>query len=249
MNTNQILLAAIMGETMPLNFDTLPLTEAGADATHFVCEMKGGSNANETGVGAGLTGANLDLTRFGTVGAASSDWRAVSANSGFDITSAFADAFIRNAGGFAILWHGKDVGGDGQLMRWYSSSPSVLSILITAGTKTDLECRGDAKFGNIASFYSAARTNFWPASGEFFVLYSVDYTNELAFVGVSVSSTQPTKLTDFDFYSVSTAAQAPIASSITLAANYFGLVGNNLAGAAFSIKSVTAKLGPSVSLA
>jgi hypothetical protein len=249
--TNQILLAAAMEEAMPLNFETLPLTEAAADATNFVCEFKGGANANETGVGGGLAGANLDFTCFGTVGAASSDWRAVSAASGFNVTSAWADAFIRNASGFSILWHVKDIGGDGSLAYLYSTSPSVFMIQLQAGTYVANVFQGLGKFGGQFTLCLAVRGDQYPAADELWILGSVDYTNGLMFHGLSVGSTQPIKLADFDTYFVSSNPQAPLASTITLTNGYTSLVGASSAptNPAFSIKSVTAKLGASVTLA
>lgn len=248
MNTNQILLAAAMEEAMPLNFETLPLTEVGADATHFVCEMKG--SGTETGVGAGLAGADLDLTPFGTVGAASSDWRAVSAASGFNITSAFINAFVRNASGFTILHHMKNCGGSGALFYLNSEVPSNLYIRLNG---TNFWAYGTGKFGVSLGVPTATLGDFLPTADEFWSLLSVDYINELAFVGVSVGLTQPAALADFPAYGVSALPQAPIASAITLYANFFGLVGATAAtgeqNPTFSIKSVTAKLGASVTLA
>jgi len=234
---------------MPLAFETLPLTEAEADATYFVCEMKGGANANETGVGGGLTGANLDLTRFGTVGAASSDWRDVSAASGFNVTSAWANAFVRNASGFTILHHMKNCGGGGALFYLYSESPSTLYLRLNANV---FGAYGYGKFGISLNTSTATLGDLLPTANEFWTLASVDYINELAFVGISSGVDQPAALTDFTVYGVSTLPQAPIASAITLSADFFSLVGAAAAtgeqNPAFSIKSITAKLGASVTL-
>lgn len=229
---------------MPLTFDTLPLTETGADSTHFVVEMKGA--AAETGAGAGLTGADLALTPFGTVGAASSDWRAVSAAGGFAVTAPWADAFIRNSTGFAFLWHMRNVGGDGRLVRLAGTSPSAFTFSLYAGTSPILTCSALNLFGSSVSPELSARGDLFPASGEFFILSSVDYTNELAFFGISLGAVQPANLVDFAFYTVSTAPQAPLASTLSL--TYANIVGA-ADSPAFSIKSVTAKKGPSVTLA
>ena len=251
MNINQILLAAAMGESMPLNFDPLPTTEAASDANNFVCEFVGVANANETGVGGGLSGADLTLTRFGTVGAASSGWRTASANSGFSVTSAWVDTFLRNSTGFAILYHFKDMTTVGDLANLYGSSPTEFGVLIRAtSTSVNTQFSGAGKFGISATAYTTGIADLLPVTGEFFILGSVDYTNNLSFVGISVSSVQPTKLSDFDFYSANISAQDPLASTMTLTAGLTGLVGRaTTGGAAFSIKSVTARKGPSVSLA
>jgi len=75
----------------------LPYTEAAADANTFVCEFLGGANANETGVGMGLTGADLVLTQVGSVGASSGGFRALTAAQGFACTAPFAAAFLNTA--------------------------------------------------------------------------------------------------------------------------------------------------------
>lgn len=72
----------------------LPTTEATADANTFVCEFLGGSSANETGVGLGLSGADLVFTQVGSVPAASSGYRALNGTSQyFTGTAAFAAAW------------------------------------------------------------------------------------------------------------------------------------------------------------
>jgi hypothetical protein len=71
----------------------LPFTEATADANTFVCEFTGGSSANETGVGLGLTGADLVLSQAGGVGAASSGHRGLAPNKYFTGTAAFVAAW------------------------------------------------------------------------------------------------------------------------------------------------------------
>ena len=237
---------------MPLNFDTLPITEAASDADHFVCEFPGGSNTNETGAGGGLSGADLVFTRFGTVGAASSGWRAVSTSSGFSITDTWVDTFVRNAAGCAMLWHMKDVGGNGNIIYVYGVSPSILGIYTTVGTSNSINFYGATKFGIGMSPNCASRGDLWPASGEFWILCSVDYTNDLAFVGVAAGTAQPTKLTDFDAYAVSVTPQAPLASAITLMTGQKNIIGNVVVtpvNPTFSVKSVTAKKGASVTLA
>lgn len=76
----------------------LPTTEAAADADTFVCEFLGGSAANETGVGLGLTGADIVFTQFGAVPAAAAGYRALTGgNMGFSATAAFAAAFLNGA--------------------------------------------------------------------------------------------------------------------------------------------------------
>jgi hypothetical protein len=172
----------------------------------------------------------------------------VSASSGFNITSTWADTFLRNAGGFSMLWHMSNVGGDGYISRMESSSPSELSIRCLAGASPGLYCQGTAKFGMTLSPYLAARGDLFPAAGEFFILNSIDYTNGLAFIGISLGATQPADLLDFDAWAVSLAPQAPPASAVTLNAGYLSAVGWS-SGAAFSIKSLTAKKGASVTLA
>lgn len=69
----------------------LPITEATADDNTFVCEMTGGSSSNETGVGGGLSGADLVLTQVGSVPAASGGWRTISSTAqGFTCAAALA---------------------------------------------------------------------------------------------------------------------------------------------------------------
>lgn len=66
----------------------IPVTEAAADANTYVCEFTGGSGANETGVGGGLTGADLVLTQFGSVPEAVDGYRAITHPKGFAATAA-----------------------------------------------------------------------------------------------------------------------------------------------------------------
>lgn len=68
----------------------LPTTEAEADANTVVWEMTGGSSANETGVGGGLTGADLVATQVGGVPAAVSGFRTLNGSRGFTITASAA---------------------------------------------------------------------------------------------------------------------------------------------------------------
>lgn len=76
----------------------LPTTEAAADANTFVCEFVGGSSANETGVGLGLTGADLVLTQTGSVGASSGGYRPLANNTqAFSSTVPFLQAFINGS--------------------------------------------------------------------------------------------------------------------------------------------------------
>lgn len=64
----------------------IPVTEDAANDDTYVCAFTGG--ANETGVGGGLTGADLVLTPFGTVPAAVDGYRAVTHPNGFAATAA-----------------------------------------------------------------------------------------------------------------------------------------------------------------
>jgi len=76
----------------------LPVTEATADADTFVCEFTAASG-NETGVGGGLTGADLVLTAFGTPGSASGGYRTLDGH---------VDGFIATATAFATLCQGTE---------------------------------------------------------------------------------------------------------------------------------------------
>ena len=78
----------------------IPTTEAMADADTFVCEMTGASNANETGVGGGLSGSDLVLTReTTTVGASTGttgdQYRRVNTSAGFTVTVGFFNGLFR----------------------------------------------------------------------------------------------------------------------------------------------------------
>jgi len=255
MNFDDALLLT-MGETdMPyFNFETLPETEAGADATHFVVEMAGGSNANETGVGGGLTGANLDLARFGTVGASSSGWRALSAQSGFGVTDTFVDTFLRNAAGFALLYHLKDFNfaSPVRVLTMQGTSPAFFQIDIIGGAGTSLVAGCAEKWGIQFYDYQGAANDVFPASGEAYLLLSVDFTSELQFLGVSNGTVQPTKIDDFKIAAYGKRTIAPAASAMSCTAGLNNIIGVNsgiYTSAPFSIKSITAMLGPSVTIA
>jgi len=77
----------------------LPVHEANADEDTFVVEMTGGSNANETGAGGGLTGADLVLTRaVNTVNASTGPtgdrYRRVITSGGFQSTNGMFNAIF-----------------------------------------------------------------------------------------------------------------------------------------------------------
>ncbi|MBU1040039.1 MAG: hypothetical protein KKF77_02935 [Proteobacteria bacterium] len=80
----------------------IPYTEAAAAAAPdptktFVCEMTGGDSANETGVGGGLTGADLVLYAVGGPPGASGGFRALNGSTqAFNCTPDFAAAFLNN---------------------------------------------------------------------------------------------------------------------------------------------------------
>lgn len=250
MNINAILLSAL-GDDMEYNFADLPITEAAADANHFVVEAAGGANANETGVGGGLTGANLDLTRFGTVGAVSSGWRAISALGGFSVTNTFIDTFLRNSTGFAILWHLKDFNFAtyARVLTMSGTSPVAWSIDVLSSGYASISAGCTAKWGVTAIDFYGGANDVFPASGEAWVLLSVDYVGELTFFGVAQGATKPTKVSEFILAGVAGRAIAPAASAMTATAAFNNILGVNsgaYTSAPFSFKSITAKLGPAV---
>lgn len=240
---------------MPLIFEELPITKAAADATHFVSEADNSAGGNLTGVGAGLSGADLVFTQTGTVDAASAGWTSIAANKGFTVTNTFIDTFMRNATGFSMLWHLKNTTAAASattaiLVYMAGTSPANWQNFASGiTTQAQLITQMIGKFGTNLVCQSATPADILPASSEFYVLESNDYTNDLSFVGISVGATQPTKLTDFVVYAVSTAAQTVPASAVSCTADTNYVLGYSTGGAAFSFKSFTAKLGPSVTLA
>jgi len=112
----------------------LPTTEAAADANTFVCEFVGGANANETGVGLGLTGADLVLTQVGSVGASSGGYRPIAnVNQSFTCTEAMLQAFI-NGSEWSILQKIKNIGTTAVKYPLVLAGTNVLEIQINPAT-------------------------------------------------------------------------------------------------------------------
>lgn len=245
-----------LGRSAPagLRFAAMPITEAKADANNYVVEFDG--TANETGVGGGLTGANLVLTDTNTVGDASGGWRKFTGGGQmhFVPTLAWLNKFTRNAAGFGLLYHLKDFNfAAGNEIAYFVG-------LVTAEWSPILEITNggcyiydseDKKFG-VSAVDVAATWTALPASGEAWVLFSLDYANNLGFCGVSIGATQPAKITDFAYFGMNMRAQDPNDADITgFYTNRSAIVGYN-AGAScadFYIKSLTATLYPPVTYA
>jgi hypothetical protein len=75
----------------------LPILQAKADGNSFVLNVAGAANANESGAGGGLSGANLVFTQNGGIPGVSSGHRALGSGKYFTCTAAFAANFFNLA--------------------------------------------------------------------------------------------------------------------------------------------------------
>ena len=253
MNTNNILLSAL-GDDMDLKFETLPITEAAADASHFVVEADNTAGGNLTGVGGGLAGSDLVFTQFNSVAAASGGWTDLAAQKGFGATNTFIDTFLRNSTGFAFLWHLRNFSfaSQARVVTMSGTSPVAWGIDAHSSGGAYMQAGVSGKFGIQASDYYGGANDVFPSAAEAWMLLSVDYSNELAFFGVAQGTTQPDRLNDFIFYGVTGRAIAPPASAVSATAGLNNIIGANSSpyfSGALGFKSFTAKKGASVTRA
>jgi len=103
----------------------LPNTEAAADANTFVCEMTGGAAANETGVGGGLTGADLVLSQNGGIPAAASGFRVLDGGSQFFTWTAAALLAMLGGSEWTMMW---------RLKNWGLTASTYLCRLLATDT-------------------------------------------------------------------------------------------------------------------
>lgn len=236
-----------------LSFSPLPEAESAADANNYVAEFNEGATTNVTGVGGGLAGADLVLTQSGGVGASVGGWTPISDGSSqkFTPTVAWVNNFVTNASGFSLLWH----------LRNFNASLTANRNLFTVLDSTGnlriesyipssgyvFEVRETGSYGAQFNSTSSDWSSILPSADDVYILSSVDYTNDVAFFGLSVGSDQPGALTDFSIYSISCAGQSAPSSIASFVANRDAIIGSGSSDAlGLEIKSLTARLGPSV---
>lgn len=244
------------------DFKKLPETEALADALNYVCETNNASTGgNETGVGGGLSGADLVLYQAGTLPGAVGGWRTVTdrAVMALQATATFLSTFLQNAAGFSALWKLRNINTTGAT----SGSPALFYLYEDAAKVNCVYFRGAhfyACSGGISG-EDAKAVNVLPPVNRIdlnagldvpvYLLSSVDYAKGLAFSGLSWGK-QPSTLADCATYSISQ-PKSPITAPSGLAwtnAVYRSVIG---AGGAYiangcDIASITFAKYPSVTL-
>lgn len=186
-------------------FKPLPVTEAEATSTAFVCEFTGSSSANETGVGGGLSGADLVFTQYGGVLAAASGYRQLTKSAGmaFVPTVGFVNNFMRSAAGMSALWLLKDLDigtGENHLAYLISSTLGVDVRIYTnsvnrrsTSLKFDATTTGDACGAGLSNMDVSSSNGADPT---FLMMVSLDYATRTTFCGIKIGHSQPTKLSD-----------------------------------------------------
>lgn len=190
-------------------FNPLVWTQAEADANNFVNEFSGGASANETGVGGGLSGADLVLTQNGGIAAASGGWRPLTNTQDFTMTSTALNTFLQNSGGFSLGWHFRNAD--------FSTNDELRICFLDASVGTARMHMVDSSqssqhqfsmfcytysvadgYRGIYSIYNPATTEkVFPEADEFCCVISLDNTTDVMFMGVSIGSEPPTSIGDF----------------------------------------------------
>lgn len=216
-------------------FIELPVTEAAATSTAFVCEFTGGAGANETGVGGGLTGADLVFTAVNSPGASSGGWRPIvkDTNQGLCPTTGFVTTITQAPAGCSFLWVLKDLdvsvqsGVRNYLFELQSSSfatggVSILGNMSSANRRSmQISAQAYAAADSVgATLGNADAGSSNSATSEFMVMASLDYATKTAFVGVKLGTLQPKKLTDFLYFSLNRGDSVFAGAVATTAFNY-----------------------------
>jgi hypothetical protein len=195
-------------------FRALPITEALADSNNFVCEFVGGSSANETGVGGGISGADLVLTQMGGIAAAVNGARTVAAAAGKGFTAPYGliDPFARNAAGFSGLFRfrnisaavgelfawgyygGKNAGGGGFSMFFYANEKQGSQVSASVINEAGDVMSAGVPYGNGPVVI--------PPNTDLSLLISFDYTTRLTFWGIGLGDKQPVDLSGFTAFSL-----------------------------------------------
>ena len=208
-----------------------PVTEATANGDHFVAEFTSGSNASETGVGLGLSGADLVLSYMGgTCGASSGGWRHMSSGGYFSPNLAFLKRWATGeADGFSYLQHCSNLGlhsaaANAHLYSmWFcfqindaaNTDTHLYSYAYNRDEKRDSVGNGEERYVmdgpttilNSSSLGSLPMLNLNTVlssigSGEFWKAWGIDYKRGLLGYGIKKGEVQPAGFTDCDLYAV-----------------------------------------------
>lgn len=247
--------------TSGYTFRQIPETEALANADNYVCEMTNATaGGNETGVGGGLTGADLVLSQAGTLPGAVGGWRTVTdrAAMALQATAALLNAFFQNVAGFSVLWKLRNINTTGAV----SSSPALFYLYADTGLVNWVYFRAAYAYSCIGGLYGDAATSvnaLTPvdraslnagANIPVYLLSSVDYARGLVFSALSLNK-QPASLADCVCYSIS---QPKMAITVPSSLAWTNAVYRSVIGAGGSyiangcdIASITFAKYPSVS--
>lgn len=244
------------------DFLKLPETEAQADANNFVCETNNASaGGNETGVGGGLSGADLVLIQGGTMPGAVSGWRTVTDRAAMYLqaTQTFFKTFFESAPGWSALWKLRNINTTGDT----STGPMLLFVSEDAGKvfmRFQRSTGAYATMGAIASGAGARPIGIFPNSNHadfgldagvpLYLLTSVDYARGLIFSSLSKYK-QPTSLDDCLTYHIAQPKAALTAlSGLAFTGTYRYLIGcaGSFIANGCDIASITFAKYPSVTL-
>lgn len=191
-------------------FKPLPVTEAAATSTAFVCEFTGGSSANETGVGGGLSGADLVFQQYGGPPAAVDGYRQITkaASMAFGPTVGFMNNFMQSALGMSILWRFKDLdpgtASENHLCYMYSQTTGLsATLMMQSANRRSFNlsfnlANGTDGFGVTAGNSDVSSSN--SADTGFLAMLSLDFVTRTAFGGIVRGQVQPTKLSDMLYF-------------------------------------------------
>jgi len=223
-------------------FLSLPVEEADATATAYVCRFKAGAGADETGVGGGLAGANLVLKQSNSPGATVGGYRPIAKGTAqaFGVTLPFVNAAVQSAAGFSGLWRYKDIDPSAAVYMGYLGSTGNDGLLFQGNMNT----ANRRTFGLYFSAYSATDkvgTNFNnadtlssnPTAPEFMFLISSDYATKTSVAGIVIGTAQPKSFSDFLYFTMSrgdTAFTGALAMAAFAGGNQDSVVGCRIAG-------------------
>lgn len=180
-----------------------PILEDNANALNFVCEFNGGANANETGVGGGLTGADLVFSQQNSVPGVASGGRQLTdgTNMGFTWPAAAWNAFTVNpTNGFSFVWRFDNLsaatGGyyGGSSVYLLVGNPIVGTSYIQIGSfGPAIAAIVHAVFrpGAIVYMDAARVADYLPQATEITIISSFDYVANLHAVGLFHGPTPP----------------------------------------------------------
>lgn len=225
-------------------FLDIPIREADANTDSYVCEFTGGASANEVGVGGGLTGADLVLTQYGGISAASGGGRTLTSPSMyFQCTAACFNSF-NLATNLTVIYQCSALTALGALCYarlangFYLSGDAMVNMsLYSPGAGGDTRCSVGASAPGL------------PHNGKFWHILSFNYNSGVGMAGIAIKDELPNRASDFVALSCFKNASHNFTSSTTWNASHRAIVGNSVGSSGlFKIHSLTMSKKPFVDL-